>query len=137
MANVAGPCGAAVGLAGEGRALARSLSCPRTAQTGGRLRAEVPSVCSYRLDDHEVLVQPRKGVHLDCFEQVVGRAAHDDRRCWAEAAWEISNGHAGPVYLAIVSCEEQIHVGAVTNERLVNGSSAGAGNGSGEKWLRR
>lgn len=64
MADVVGPGGAAVGLAGEGLFLGCSLRCPRTAQTGRRERAEEPPVCSLRLDDHEALVLALDGVDL-------------------------------------------------------------------------
>jgi hypothetical protein len=35
VTDVIGPSGAAVGLAGKGRAFARGLSCPGTAKAGG------------------------------------------------------------------------------------------------------
>lgn len=72
---------------------------------------------------------------MDGLKQVVGRIAQDHRRGCAKVAGEVSNGHACPVDFAIVSGEEQIHVGAVANDRLVDG--ARSGDGAGEERLRR
>src|ERR1051325_6991104 len=51
VADVVGPGGAAVGLAGEGVALGGGLRCPRTAQAAGGEGAEVASVAAHRLDE--------------------------------------------------------------------------------------
>lgn len=136
VADVVGPRGAAVRLAGEGRALGRGLRRPRAAQAGGRKRAEEPSVRADRLHDHQVLVLTRDGVDLDGLEQVVGRVAEHDGRGRAEAAGELADRHARPVDLAVVACEEQVHVRAVADERLVDGARAGARDGARPERLR-
>src|SRR5689334_5358246 len=56
VADVVGPGGAAVRLAGEGVALGGGLRRPRTPEAGCGERAEVSPVGTDRLDDHEVLV---------------------------------------------------------------------------------
>lgn len=71
MADVVGPGGTAVSLAGEGLALGCGLRCPGTAKAGGCEGAEVPAVCSNSLDNHEVLGLTFDGVDLNCLEQVV------------------------------------------------------------------
>lgn len=135
VANVVGPSSAAVRLASEGLALTCSLRSPRAAQAVGGEGSEIASICSDGLDDHEILVGARDGVDLNGLKQVVGRIAHDHRRGRAKVAGEVSNRHARPVDFAIVSCEEQVHVGAVANDRLVD--SARSGDGAGEERLRR
>ncbi|CAM5664920.1 hypothetical protein SGRIM128S_07344 [Streptomyces griseomycini] len=135
MADVVGPGGATVGLAGEGIALGRGLGRPGAVQAGGRERAEVPALRADRLDDHEVAVLALQLVDLRGFEQVVRRVAHDHRRGRAEAAREVPDRHAGTVDLAVVAGEEQVHVRAVTDERLVDGSRSGVGDAPGEEHL--
>src|SRR6186713_3359417 len=69
VADVVGPGGTAVGLAGEGVALGGRLRGPRTVEAAGRERAEVAPVAPHRLDDHEVLVLTLDLVDLDGLEQ--------------------------------------------------------------------
>jgi hypothetical protein len=54
-------------------------------------------------------------VDLDGFEEVVGGVLHDDGGLRAEAAGEVSDGHAGAVDAAVVAGEEQVHVLAVAD----------------------
>lgn len=135
MADVVGPGSAAVRLASKRLALTCRLRSPRAAQAVGGEGSEIASVCSDGLDNHEILVRARDGVDLDGLEEIVGRIAHDHRRGRAKVAWEVSNGHASPVDLSIVSCEEQVHVGAVANDCLVD--STRARDGPGKESLRR
>lgn len=135
MADVVGPRGAAVGLAGKRLALGRGLRRPGAAQARGREGAEVAPVGPDGLDDHEVQAG-RDGIDLHGLEEVVGRVAHDHGRGGAEAAGEVANGHAGAVDAAIVSCEEQIHVGGVANNCLIDCAGAAAGDGAREQRLR-
>lgn len=55
VADVVGPGGAAVGLAGERSRLLASLDSPLAIEAGGGERAEVTSAGALGLDDHEVL----------------------------------------------------------------------------------
>lgn len=135
MANVVGPSSSAVCLASKRLAFTRGLRSPGTAQAGGREGSEIAPVCPDCLDDHEILVGARDGVDLNGLEQIVGRVAHDHCRGGAKIAWEISNGHAGPVDFAIVAGEKQVHVGTIANDGLIN--SARSGDGTGEESLRR
>ena len=114
-----------------------ALRRPRTAQAGGRERAEVAPVRAHRLDDHQVLVLALDLVDLDRLEQVGRRVAHDRRVVRAEAAREVPDRHAGPVDVAVVAGEEQVHVRAVTDQRLVDRAGAGAGDAAGEQRLVR
>src|ERR1035437_6861479 len=72
VADVVGPGGAAVGLAGEGIALRRGIGRPRTTEARGRVGAEVPPVGADGLDEHEALVLSLGRVDLHGFEEVVG-----------------------------------------------------------------
>ena len=89
-----------------------------------------------RFNNHEVLVLAFQRVDLNCFKEVVLGSAKDNGGCSTEVAREVANGHAGAVDLAIVSCKEQIHVLAVTNNGLVNGAGVRSGYLSSEEWLR-
>lgn len=124
--DVVGPGSTAVGLAGEGVALGSSVGGPVAAEAGGSERAEVTSLRTNSLNDHEVLGggSSLDGVDLDSLEEVVGAVAHDDGGGGAEVAWEVANGHAGTVDLAVVTREEQVHVLVVTDNGLVNWASA-------------
>lgn len=137
VADIVGPCGSAVGLAGEGVALRGSVRGPASAERGGGERPEVAALRALGLDDHEVLVESSKGVDLDGLEEVVDGVAHDNRGRGAEVSWEVAQRHAGSVDLAIVTGEEQVHVLAVGNERLVNRSGAAAGDLAREERLGR
>jgi hypothetical protein len=136
VADVVGPRSAAIGLAREGRTLAGCLRCPRTAQTCGCIGAEVAAAGPNRLDNHQVFVLALHGVDLHGFEQVVGRVAHDHGRRRAEITWEVADGHAGAVDLAVVTGKEQVHVRGVANEGLVDGAGARAGDTAAEERLR-
>jgi len=139
VGDVVGPGGTAVGLAGEGVLLGSSVGGPAAAEAGGSERAEVAATRADGLDDHEVLLggSALDGVDLDSLEEVVLGVAHDDGGGSAEVAGEVALGHAGAVDLAVVTGEEQVHVGTVTDQGLVNGTSAGAGDGSREEGLGR
>ncbi|KAI6766029.1 hypothetical protein HG530_007099 [Fusarium avenaceum] len=108
VADVVGPGGTAVGLAGEGVALGGSVGGPLAVEAVG---------------------------DLDGLEEVLLGVRHDDLRGGAEAAGEVANGHAGAVDLAVITAEEQVHVLAVSNDGLVNGASAGVGDVAGEESL--
>jgi hypothetical protein len=133
--NVIGPGGTAVGLAGEGVALRSGLRSPGTTERGGGEGAEVAAVGTLCLDDHEILVLALQSVDLDSLEEVVGGIAHDDGGSTSEAAREVANGHAGTVNLAIVAGKEQVHVLAVTNHGLIDGTGARGSNGASEHGL--
>jgi hypothetical protein len=135
VGDVVGPAGARVCLAGEGGALSSSLRGPGTAEGGGGEGTEEAAVGTLGLDDHEVLVLALEGVDLDSLEEVVGGVAHDDGGGRAEAAGEVADGHAGAVDLAVVAGEEQVHVLAVTDDGLVNSTSAGTRDGTSEQRL--
>lgn len=135
VGNVVGPGGARVGLAGKGAALGSGLRSPGAAEGGGGEGTEVAAVGALGLDDHEVLGLALEGVDLDGLEQVVGGVAHGDGAGAAEAAGEVANGHAGAVDLAVVAGEEQVHVLAITDDGLVNRTSAGTRDGASEQRL--
>jgi len=137
VTDVVGPGSTAVRLASEWVALCSSIRRPRPAKAAGRERTEVPTLRPNGLDYHQVLVLALYLVHLDSLEQVVGRVGQDDGRRTTEAAREVANRHAGSVNLAVVSSEEQVHVRAVSDQRLVNGTSARAGDGACEQGLGR
>jgi len=135
--DVVGPGGAAVLLAREGVGLGGSVGGPGTAEAGGGERAEEATAAALGLDNHEVLLvgSSLDGVDLHGLEEVLGSVAHDDGRGGAEAARELADGHASAVDLAVVASKEQVHVLAVTDDSLVDGASAGAGNLSREERL--
>jgi hypothetical protein len=135
VGDVVGPGGARVCLAGEGSALRGGLRGPGAAEGGGGEGAEVAAAGTLGLDDHEVLGLALEGVDLDSLEEVVGGVAHDDGRGGAEAAGEVANGHAGAVDLAVVAGEEQVHVLAVTDDGLIDRTSAGTRDGTSEQRL--
>ena len=122
VGDIVGPGSPAVGLAGEGRRLSRSVGGPRATEAGGREGAEVAAVGADTFDDHEVGVLALDGVDLDGFEEVVGGVAQDDGGRSAEAAGEVTDGHAGAVDLAVVAGEEEVHVCAVADDGLVDGA---------------
>lgn len=124
VADIVGPGGTAVGLAGEGVLLGASLLGPLAVEGGGGVRAEVTAVVALGLDDHEVLVQALESVNLDGLEDPLGSVA-DDGGSLGEVAGEAAKGHAGAVDLAVVTAEEEVDVLAVGNDGLVNGTSAG------------
>ncbi len=138
VGDVGRPARAAVGLAREGGALARRLRRPGPRQAAGGVGAEVAAVGADRLDEHEVLggALPGHGVHLHGLEDVVGSAAEDDGGGCAEVAREVTNGHACAVDLAVVAREEEVHVGAVADDGLVDHAGAGVRDGAGEERLR-
>lgn len=135
MGDVVCPGGAAVRLAGKGVALGSGVGGPAAAEAGGCEGAEEAAVGALGLDDHEVLGLALEGVNLDGFEEVVCGVAHDDGGGGSEAAGEAADGHAGAVDFAVVSGEEQVHVLAVADDGLVNGSGAGAGDRAAEQGL--
>ena len=137
MADIVCPRRAGIRLAGERPLLRRSLGGPLAAERLGRERAEVPPLGADSLDDHEVLVLAADVVDLDGLEEVVGGVAHNNGGGGAEAAGELVDGHTGAVDLAIVSCEEQVHVLVVTDECLIDAARAGAADSPGEEWLWR
>jgi len=137
VADVVGPGDAGVGLAGEGLALRGGLRGPGPGEAGGGEGAEVAAAAADGLDDHEVLgALAGDGVDLDGLEEVVGRVAHDGGGGGAEAAGELLDGHAGPVDLAVVAGEEEVHGGVVADDRLVDAARAGARDLAGEQGLR-
>jgi hypothetical protein len=136
VADIVGPGGAAVGLAGEGVALGTSLDSPGTVKAVGGQRAEVATLGSHGLNDHEVLVLALEGVDLHGLEEVVGGVGQDGGG-GREVAWEVALRHAGAVDFAVVAGEEEVHVLAVADERLVDGTSAGAGDGARVQRLGR
>jgi len=88
------------------------------------------------LDDHEVLVLSSNSVDLHGFEEVVGGVAHDGGVCGAEVTGEVANWHAGAVDLAVVAAEEEIHVLAISDDSLVDGTGTrGVGDLAGEERL--
>ena len=135
VGDVVGPSGTAVGLAGEGVALGGSVGGPGSAERGGGERPEETAAGAHGLDDHEVLVETGEGVDLDSLEEVGLGVAHDDGGGAAKAAREVVQGHRGAVDLAVVTAEEQVHVLAVTDQGLIDGAGATAGDGAGEKRL--
>ena len=137
VANVVCPGGAAVGLAGKGRVLGGGLGSPLAVEAGGCEGAEVAAVGADGLDDHEVCVLALDGVDLDGLEEVVCRVGHDGFVVCAKVAGEIGNGHAGAVDSAIVAAEEEVHIGVVADDGLVDGPRARVGDGPGEEGLRR
>lgn len=140
MADVVGPGGAAVGLAGKGVRLGRGLGRPAAAEAGGGERPKVSAVGPDGLDDHEVLGvagAALHGVDLHGLEQVVGGVGQHGLVVGPKAAGEVADGHAGAVDLAIVSGKEQVHVGAVADDGLVDGAGAGAGDLAREERLGR
>jgi hypothetical protein len=137
VGDVVGPGGSRVGLAGEGVVLGGGVGSPLAVEAVGGERAEVSAAAggALGLDDHEVLVLALDGVDLNSLEEVVDGVGHDDLAAGAEAAGEVANGHAGSVDLAVVTSEEQVHVLAVTDNSLVNGTSLGVGDVAGEERL--
>lgn len=125
VGDVVGPGGTAVSLAGEGVGLSGGIGGPVAVEAGGSERAEVTAVSTLGLDDHEVTAT-LDSVDLDGLEEVLGGVAHDDGGGSAEVAREVGLGHAGAVDLAVVTSEEEVHVLAVTNDSLVNSTSAAA-----------
>lgn len=123
VTDIVGPSSTTVCLSGEWVGFGGSLWSPRAAQAGGSEGTEITTLGSDGLDDHEISVLTLDGVNFDSLEKVVGGVGHDDGECGTEAAWEVSNGHAGAVDSAVVSAEEEIHVGAITDECLIDGTS--------------
>lgn len=136
MADIVGPSSSAVGLACEGAALGCSIWGPCAIQAGSSEGSEETTIGALSLDEHQILVLTLDSIDLDGFEQVLGSVAHDDGRGGAEVAGEVTDGHAGAIDFAIVSCEEEIHVLGVTNDCLVDGTSARARNFAREERLR-
>jgi hypothetical protein len=97
--------------------------------------AEVPAVEVLGLDDHEVQVLALDGEHLHGLEQALLGVEHDGRRRRSKVTGEVADEHTGPVDLAIVAGEEEVHVRAVADDGLVNGSVRGAVDRAGEDWL--
>jgi hypothetical protein len=117
--------------------LRRCLGRPVATQTCRGEGPEVSSVVANRLDNHEVLLLALERVHLHRFEQVVGAIAHHGNVVGSKTTREVADRHAGSVDLAVVAAEEQVHVGRVGNQRLVDWTSAGSGDAAGKKCLRR
>lgn len=136
VADVVGPGGAAVGLAGEGLVLGASLHSPLAIEAAGGEGTEVAAGGPDGLDDHQVLVLAVDLVDLDSLEQVVRSVLQDDLGLGAEVAGEVVNGHAGAVDAAIVASEEEIHVGVIADDGLVDDARAGVGDGTREERLR-
>jgi hypothetical protein len=136
VADVIRPGRTRVRLAGERLALRCCLRRPCAAEAGRRERAEETAVRTLSLDDHQVLVLALDGVHLNGLEQVARRVRHDDRAGRAEAAGEVADRHARAVDFAVVAGEEQVHVRAVADERLVDGARAGTGDRAREQCVR-
>jgi hypothetical protein len=136
VADIVGPGGTTVGLAGEGVALRTSLDSPGAVEAVRGQRAEVATLGSHSLNDHEVLVLALEGVDLHGLEEVVGGVGQDGGG-GREVAGEVALRHAGTVDLAVVASEEEVHVLAVADERLVNGTSVGARDGARVQWLSR
>ncbi|KAK8032274.1 hypothetical protein PG990_002008 [Apiospora arundinis] len=124
VADVVGPRGAAVRLAGEGVALAPGLDRPGAAQVARGEGAEEAALRPDGLDDHEVALA-RHAVDLHGLEQVVLGVAEDGLVLGAEAAGEVADGHAGAVDLAVVAAEEEVHVLVVADDGLVDGARVG------------
>lgn len=137
VTDVVGPRGTAVGLAGEGSAFRASLDGPRAIEAARGERAEVSTVVALSLDNHEVLVLTGDLVHLNGLENLLRSVAEDDLGCGAEASREIADGHLGVVDLAVVTGKEEMHAGAVTDERLVDGTGVGVRDVTVEELLRR
>jgi hypothetical protein len=137
VADVVGPGGTAVSLAGEGAVLVCSLGSPVSAEGGGGVRTEVTALGANGLDQHEILVLALKGVDLYGLEEVVLGVGHDDSGCGTEVTGEVANGHRSTVDLAVVASEEEIHVLAVTDDSLVDRSGVRSSDLSGEKGLCR
>lgn len=125
MADVVGPSGTTVSLASERSRLVASLDGPLATEAVGSERAEVASVGTLRLDDHEVLVLALESVDLDGLEELLGSVRHDGLVGGAEAAGEVADGHRGAVDAAVVTAEEQVHVLAVADDGLVDSASVG------------
>ena len=123
MADIVGPRSTAVGLTSEGVGLGAGLFGPRAAERSGGVRAEVAAVAALSLDDHEVLVQALESVDLDGLEDSLGGVANDGSSL-REVAREVAERHAGAVDLAVVTAEEQVDVIAVSNDGLIDGTSA-------------
>ena len=136
VGDVVGPGGTTVGLARERSALRSSVRSPATTEVGGGEGAEVATAGTLGLNNHEVLVLTLEGVDLDGLEQVVGGVAHDNGGSSSEVAGERANGHLTAVDLTIVTGEEQVHVLAVTDNGLVNGSGGRSGDLAREQRLR-
>lgn len=140
MADVVGPRGAGrVGLAGEGVALRGRLRGPLPVEARGSVRAEVAPARADGLDDHQVERRALaiERVDLDGLEKVVPGAVHDDGCLGAKVAGEVADGHAGPVDAPVVAREEEIHVRAVGDERLVDRAGVRVGDAAGKQRLRR
>lgn len=123
VTDVVRPGRTRVCLTGERLALRRRVRRPAATQACRRERAEIAAVRALSLHNHEVLASARNSVDLYGLEEVGRRVRHDHRARRAEATREVADWHAGAVDTAVVASEEQVHVLAVTNDRLVDGVS--------------
>ena len=75
-------------------------------------------------------------VYLNCFKQLSLRFAEHDFRSGAEVSREIADRHAGAVDLAIITGEEEVHVFAVSDQALIDGTVDRARDLAREQGLR-
>ena len=75
------------------------------------------------------------GVDLDGLEEVVLGAVEDDGCGGAEVGGELGEWHGGAVDAAVVAREEEVHVGAIGDEGLVDWPGVAVGDGTGEEGV--
>lgn len=112
--DVVGPRSGTVGLPSKRCGLAIGLSGPSATETGSSERAEVATIVSLALDDHQVSRSQSRafdGVNLYGLEKIRRvRFAQDRFVIRAERTRELANGHASAIDVAIVTCEKEVHI---------------------------
>lgn len=111
------------------------IDSPGTTERSGRKRAEVPPIGTLRLYDHKPLLLAFELVHLDSLEQVLSSVRHDHSRCGAKAAREVANRHRSTVDATIVTREEQVHVGVISDHGLIDWPVVSTRDGAGEEGV--
>jgi len=137
VTDIIRPSGATIRLASERGALPVGLLGPRPAETRSSEGAKVPPVGPNGFNDHEILAWclALDSIHLHGLEKGVFGVSEDNSRRGAEVAWKLPDRHTRSIYIAIVASKEEVHVGIITNHRLVDTAGTRAGDGAGEQRL--
>jgi hypothetical protein len=126
MTDILAPSNLRIGLASERLTLQPRQLSKRATEVSSSERAEVTPHSSLALDHHEPFALTLELVNLHSFEEVGRRVVKNCREVCAKVAREIANGHDGAVDLAVVACEEKVHVCVVGDDRLIDGTVWGA-----------
>ncbi|KAI6753930.1 hypothetical protein HG530_013106 [Fusarium avenaceum] len=136
VADIVGPGGARVCLAGKGVAFGASINSPLTIEAIRRKRTEKPSIFTLGLNKHQVFVLSLDGINLNGLEEVIFGILEDNLGTRPEATGEIVDRHARTVDSTIIATEEQIHILAIADNGLIDRTVWCVGNLAGEKSLR-